>query len=381
MIETANRVLVALQAALFARAVYDENHPSVVGSIRRAEQALTEIFEGREHFTAMMVDDRIVCDGAPLPSSAGLCAGLFHRLGALGVEWVRFHRGADASALRALLDRIDRAERSPDAWSTPIIHVGFIKGVTGRADPSAGPSSTPIETVDSPSAVERIWKGIGTEGKLDHEALSAVVADICAAAAPAPGMFIRLAALKGHDEYTFVHTVNVSILSAALARAAGLGPQDVHDVTVAALLHDIGKTKIPGDVLNRVGEVPEAERALLRRHPVEGAVILLNTPDVPPLAAVVAFEHHVRPDGTGYPAVPPGWRTLLPTRIVQVADVFDAMRTIRPYRRAMSLSEAVAALRQSAGVSLDHDLVEVFLARVANATERDTAPGPIRTAA
>lgn len=99
-------------------------------------------------------------------------------------------------------------------------------------------------------------------------------------------------------------------------------------------------------------------------HPVEGARMLLNTPGVPELAAVVAYEHHIRVDGSGYPSVPANWRLSLASRIVQIADVFDALRTHRPYRAGMPVPKIVELMRNDVGLFFDADLLHVFLTRV-----------------
>lgn len=175
---------------------------------------------------------------------------------------------------------------------------------------------------------------------------------------------IPLAPLKRHDEYTFVHTMNVAVLSTSLAEAVGFDRQDAHEVSIAALLHDVGKQAIPETILNKNGRFTDQERAIMELHPVEGARMLLNTPGVPELAAVVAYEHHIRVDGSGYPAVPKNWRLSLASRVVQIADVFDALRTHRPYRAGMPVPKIVELMRNDVGLFFDADLLHVFLTRV-----------------
>ena len=102
----------------------------------------------------------------------------------------------------------------------------------------------------------------------------------------------------------------------------------------------------------------------MQLHPVAGARFLLNTPGVPELAPIVASEHHVRADGSGYPKVPKNWKLNLASRIIQLADVFDALRTTRPYRAGLPVPKVVEVMRHDVGVFFDADLLQIFFEQV-----------------
>ena len=125
---------------------------------------------------------------------------------------------------------------------------------------------------------------------------------------------------------------------------------------------------IPKRVLNKPGKLTDDEFKLVQRHPEDGARLLYGAPDIPPLAPIVAFEHHMFPGG-GYPRVPAGWKMHLSSRIVQVADVFDALRTDRPYRAGMSLQEALEILYKDAGTRYEQALLDAFTQRVVGNTQ------------
>ena len=112
---------------------------------------------------------------------------------------------------------------------------------------------------------------------------------------------IALTALKNYDNYTFTHMVNVSILTMAQARALGIDGPLLREFGLAGLMHDIGKVRTPIEILNKPAKLTDAEFAIMKRHVVDGAEILRRTPEMPPIAPIVAFEHHLRRDGTGYP--------------------------------------------------------------------------------
>lgn len=147
---------------------------------------------------------------------------------------------------------------------------------------------------------------------------------------------VGLTALRNHDEYTYAHCVNVSVLSIGMGQRLGLSRTELADLGVAALLHDIGKLTIPPDVLGKPGRFSAEEWRMMQRHPIEGLKTVSRMPGLSALtrsAMEVCLQHHRTADGGGYPPVE-GTRRLSPlARIVSVADCFDAMTAHRAYRR------------------------------------------------
>ena len=112
---------------------------------------------------------------------------------------------------------------------------------------------------------------------------------------------VALTAMRNYDNYTFTHMVNVSILTMGQARALGIEGRLLREFGLSALMHDIGKVRTPQEILNKPDKLTDEEFVIMRRHVVDGAEILRRTPEMPILAPVVAFEHHLRLDGSGYP--------------------------------------------------------------------------------
>jgi len=167
-------------------------------------------------------------------------------------------------------------------------------------------------------------------------------------------------ALEAKDVYTRGHSERVGSMSRRLAVALGLAPADVEIVGRAGLLHDIGKIGIPEGVLRKPGALNAYEWALMRRHPLIGAQIVAPF-EFFTAGAVVIRHHHERMDGTGYPDGLSGQAIPVCARIVAVTDVYDALTSDRPYRRAMSPGEARTTLAAEAGATLDRDIVATFL--------------------
>lgn len=167
------------------------------------------------------------------------------------------------------------------------------------------------------------------------------------------------AALEAKDPYTRGHSQRVASNAVALAEALGLPPDEVERIRWASLLHDVGKIAIPEAILRKSGPLSESERAVVAMHPERGANILRAMPPFRPLVDDI-LHHQEAYDGTGYPAGLAGEAIPLGARIIHVGDTFDALISDRPYRRALSVADALAKLQDMAGTLLDPALVEVF---------------------
>jgi putative nucleotidyltransferase with HDIG domain len=168
-------------------------------------------------------------------------------------------------------------------------------------------------------------------------------------------------ALEAKDPYTRGHSERVGTCARRIALHLGLPPADAYTVGQAGLLHDIGKIGVPEAVLGKRGPLDAAEWALMRRHPVVGAQIVAPF-EFFAAGAVAIRHHHERFDGSGYPDGLAGARIPRAARIVAVADVYDALTSDRPYRRALGAQAALAAMREEAGRTLDPQAVDALAA-------------------
>ena len=164
------------------------------------------------------------------------------------------------------------------------------------------------------------------------------------------------------DNETGMHVLRMSHFSRALALAIGCAPEWAEDLLLAAPMHDVGKIGIPDAVLLKPGPLTEEEWKIMRQHPAIGAEILgEHEGGVLQLARTIALTHHEKWDGSGYPAGLRGADIPLAARIVAIADVFDALTSVRPYKRAWSVDEALAHIQSQAGIHFDPELVSVFI--------------------
>lgn len=175
-----------------------------------------------------------------------------------------------------------------------------------------------------------------------------------------------LTTLRDFDEYTFVHSVNVCIFSVALGRRLGLGKTQLFDLGMSALMHDIGKSRVPPEILNKAGGLTDAEREIVGSHSWQGVLVLFGIPAVaerPYRGMVTCFEHHLKIDRTGYPRLMRDRKLTLFSRIVAVADGYDAATSARVYQsRPWSPADVLRGMRENPRLGFDPLIVKAFIA-------------------
>jgi putative nucleotidyltransferase with HDIG domain len=172
---------------------------------------------------------------------------------------------------------------------------------------------------------------------------------------------LPLARLKEHDDYTFQHSVSVCALLVSFARGLGLERQIIKEIAIGGLLHDVGKAKVPDEILNKPAKLTEAEFAKMKSHVVQSILILQNTPGISQIALDVAGQHHERYDGTGYPNKLRGEEISLYGRMGAIVDVYDAITSNRVYHKGMAPTTALGRLLEWSKYHFDPALVRAYV--------------------
>ncbi|HMB81156.1 MAG TPA: HD-GYP domain-containing protein, partial [Vicinamibacterales bacterium] len=262
----------------------------------------------------------------------------------------------------ALMTLDSRDAGAADAFpALPHIRVGRVS-----VEQRVAGSLTDMATIkrlytDAVSLAGDIWDSAQTEGRPDATAARSMIDGLAQAVAQNRTALLALTTLKNYDNYTFTHMVNVSILTMGQARGLGIDGPLLREFGLAALMHDIGKVRTPLDILNKPDKLTDEEFVIMKRHVVDGAEILRMTPDVPALAPVVAFEHHLRIDASGYPNGVARSSLNIGTMLCSIADVYDAMRSQRHYQKAFPTDRILAVLKRNDGTQFDQHLVRRFV--------------------
>jgi putative nucleotidyltransferase with HDIG domain len=242
-------------------------------------------------------------------------------------------------------------------------------GPIGVQGATTGGGSTESATIDVPfsldeesEAIRYIHSQVASDEAVPLVEAEAVVRSLSGALHSDGQMLIPLLKLKSFDQYTTTHSINVSVLSMALAEALGNNARDVRIMGVAGLLHDLGKVRVPPEILSKPGSLSPEERELLERHPSDGARIILNSDRRLTLPAAVAFEHHIMINGGGYPRRHFARDCHYASTLVHVCDVYDALHTDRPYRAAWPSAKALHYIERRAEREFDPAVAGAFIA-------------------
>ena len=367
-LQLADEIVRRLASAVRSIQLYAGGHPLVRRNVTGFADTLAQMHASQSVVTIGFVGEQIVVDDAPLPKPGPSLTDLGRRLRARGIERLSFDAGVMSDEIIALAHHLAgthlsaTAARAADdeAPEFPHIRIGKL-AVEKRVEAAAADMATIRRMYDDAvSAVENIWERTEKAGDVDAKTAQNVVNGLAQAVAHNRNSLLALTALKNFDNYTFTHMVNVSVLTMSQARTLGVDGPLLREFGLAALMHDIGKVRVPPAIVKKPDRLTEEEFRVMKRHPVEGAEILRRTPDIPPLVPLVAFEHHLRLDGTGYPDV--SRPTLnLATMLTSVADVYDAMRSQRAYQQSFPSERVVEVLKRNDGTQFDQHLVRRFV--------------------
>ena len=200
---------------------------------------------------------------------------------------------------------------------------------------------------------------LGKQVRLDQ--CEVVVDDIFDSMLRCPSALLPLAQMKNCDEYTYQHSVSVSALSVAFGRTLDLPRNEIKEIALGGLLHDIGKAKIPGKILNKPGQLDNAEFAIMRNHVVYTAELLNNVSGISKTALNAAAQHHERFDGSGYPHGLKSEQISMHGQMLAIVDVYDAITSIRVYHKNIPPSEALRKIFGWSGTHFNPRLVQAFI--------------------
>lgn len=322
------------------------------------------------------VADYFYLDGRRIKASATLLPvyhGLLGEFERRGIGGLRFLTGVHAAELERFFQLFMAAEDPAIAEQLPqaleearIEHVSVVPASELDADELT-------RDLDSKEKTERgrarrvFWRAVlGTRkillrakqnGRPDLRQAKRLVQPVVDSVMRHEYSIVGLTAVKDHDEYTYAHCVNVSILSVGMGQALGLSRQVLADLGVSALLHDIGKLAVPGDVLRKPAKLSNEEWSLMQRHPLEGVKMTMRMPGLSMLtldSMRVCLEHHMNFDRTGYPEIAHEWGQATLSRIVAAGDCFDAITAHRAYhKRPRTAFEALQYLLGPTRISFD----------------------------
>jgi len=348
-----------------AAQLYAADHPLLGKNVDGLLAALRGLHPNNPSVAIGIVGNQLVVADTPMAKASAGMAELIKRLRDHDIERIAFDRGVTPDEVTAFVHAIaslgnkGAAEQPPQF---PHIHVGRITADERKND-GIGSDMAAIRQLysNAVSAAQSVWESATVEGMPDVPAALQTVEGLAEAVTQNRTALVALTAMRNYDNYTFTHMVNVSILTMGQARALGIEGRLLREFGLSALMHDIGKVRTPKEILNKPDKLTDDEFVIMRRHTVDGAEILRRTPEMPILAPVVAFEHHLRLDGTGYPFGVRRQSLNVGTMLCSISDIYDAMRSQRAYQQAFPTERILAVLKRNDGTQFDQHLVRRFV--------------------
>ena len=361
------QMIACINAAVANERLYAADHPQVLRNLQRAYENLGRVLSAEKDLTFIIVDDDVVVNNQSLPAKSPHVHQFARMLSESAIERITFNPQVTLAELTGLAEDLASKDKTV-VPSRPGITLGKIDtsartSKLAALTPEARQKMKELGLLDDKpiDEMKELFHLVQRTQKLPVEGLKQVVHGFIS------GMLYNiqplglLTSLKSSDEYTFTHAINVCVLTMAQAELLGIKSGRLYDIGVAAAMHDVGKIFVPDEILNKPGKLTDDEWTLMRHHTIRGARYILKMEGLPKLAFIAALEHHIRYDGSGYPTLQEGWTPNIVSQMIAVADLFDAMRSRRPYQDPKPDDLIIKILVEESGTTFNPQLVNNFL--------------------
>ena len=354
--------------------MYPPGHPAIEQKLSELDDAVQRHLASAPALQLDVIHGHAHLDGVVFRSDRESQSDIVKELTALGIDSIHISRGVSRQELLALSEFLWQLKEAPsgEPIEQQLAHRHIEHVTLGRLVPldtrwrasqwpeaPTGPLDPDYE--QTLLLTERTFAD-ATAGKgIDLATVGNIVQLLIRKVAGSSAALSQILAVKLYENLTYCHSVNVATLSLLIAKQLGFSSALTSAVAEAALLHDIGKTRIPIDVLRKPGALDKRERKLMEAHTVFGAEILVEIDGLLPLTPTVALEHHRSVEGSGYPEL--GERVVphLLSQLVSVADIYEAMTGARSYQDPAMPEQACLVLARLAGTKLNTAIVKAFV--------------------
>lgn len=363
-------ILRHLAQVISTAALYSTEHPRTLSCTPGLIDSLQSFLANEPELNLIVADNVMLYLGKPLEQDHNVLrmSKLFTRI---GIGFIRIIRGVEAADVRQLVRCVCGLE-SLDVLKTASskIRIGSVDANSSWNDTCEAAAATFSQlTAQQLENLQETYNGIALQERMDFRNVISLVAGFIDSFRRESNPLMALVPIRDLDEYTFTHSINVGILNIAQGMSLGIKGLMLHDLGIAGMLHDTGKTCIDRSIIQKPGKLTDEEFAIIRSHPSNGAQYLMGQKGVPAVAVITAFEHHMRYDLQGYPKAPVGWPLNLCSQITMVSDTFDALRTRRIYKSSWDFPKVCGHMMSLAGSQLNPDLTINFLKLLAGLGE------------
>lgn len=356
--------------------MYPPGHPAIAQKLGELDAAVQAHLRRTDVLRLDVIHGEVHVDGLSVRPEGNANAKVLEELTGLGIDSIHISRGvspADLHGLSVFLWELrDSAVSAPMAVqlaARDVCHISLARLVPLDTRWRATSWAERPADVYDPAYAESLdlmqgtFESVQDGRELKLDTVRHVVELLIEKVSGSSAALAQILSVKMYENLTYCHSVNVATLSLLLARSVGLDAQTIAAIGEAALLHDIGKTRIPLDVIRKPGALDKRERALMESHTAFGARILVEVEGLRRLTPTVALEHHRAATGAGYPDLGDR-RPHLMSQLVAVADIYEAVTGARTYQAPAQPEQACLVLARLAGSKLNAALVKAFVAAV-----------------
>jgi len=369
----AEEIVTCLARAMKNVSFYEVTHPAVSDVVGEMSIRLREILEVESELIIKFSNGYLVVRDAPVMNqnaSLGNLVGACHRR---GVDTIVLRRGITEEELSQLVEvlamdpaDVEVAGGASQALAARGVRRIAIRKLVSRHDAEFDKADDLSEWSYIYTSALDVIRGasasVRTGRTIDINSIQSSVCEIVDDILGDRSIVYSLNWMKGMDEYTFVHALHICVLAVELGREIGLDRTELEVLGTATLLHDVGKIFVPLEILRKPAKLDEEEFTIISRHPVDGALVLVRESELPPVAAIVAFEHHIHLDHSGYPQMRKRRPLHMFSLMTSIVDVYDALTTMRPYRPPLPPQTAVQLMQDQLSARLEPRLLQRFFA-------------------
>lgn len=360
-----------LLSAISASNLYNIEHNQVKKLIDNCFTSLQNIFLDIEEKIFFIIDDELIIDNIPVPHTV-TTQKFIDIINSFSLKHIAIRNDVTLDDLKSFIKIINKKEPMSEMISTISLGYADIAEDTKNSSDMSSGEETAYKDINDISKEQyekfrEVYENIKKAERLKLGWVTDTVNDMLKAYKN-EGMSLNiLAILRNSTEETFTHSCNVSMLSIIQAESLNFNKTIVRDIGIAGLLHDIGKLYIPKEILLKTTSLNDKEKEIITSHTIKGARYLLGVNNIPKLAAIVAFEHHMSfYDYESYPSISGKWDIHPASQIVAIADTYDAMRSQRTYNKPTDAIETSKKIMELCGKRFEPLYVKNFLAIVSN---------------
>ena len=353
-----NHILPDLLGAINSTRLYSNNHPQAKLFIGHLIDRLTDIFITEEKLLVGVFNDSMLVNQKPAVGVGKVSDSMVRLMNEAGIDQIVFLRGLGQEELSVFLKETFGKNASK---VKPSDYAHIMLGKITKDEETEDENVDSVMDLDSSQDFIMMLQNLDLKKPFNFNSVNSLSVDLVETFKYSVSPLKYLAEVKSEDEYTYVHTINVALISISLAKRMGIGVSELLDIIYAALMHDVGKMLVPKEILNKNGPLTPSEFETIKAHTLNGVMYLTNQKGIPRIAILASLEHHVKYNGGGYPTIAQSWKPHFVSQIISIADIYDALRSNRPYRARLEHDKIVAILRHDAGTGLNPKLVEVFI--------------------